>query len=109
MCVAGSIPKNDFLTITFYLSALASLLHNGIYEDAFILHERSSLDPSFPLNPYRKKSIGYPSDGEREVTDRRRELHVTWLASFKFQPLWKVRNYFGEQIALYFAWLGKGF
>ena len=51
----------------------------------------------------------YPTEsfGNSCEEDRRKELHETWLANLKFQPLWKIRNYFGEKIGLYFAWLGK--
>ena len=96
------------ISYTHLLLALAYLLHEDVYSDAFILHERSSLDPHYPLTPYRKTSVEYPTEKSgKPIEDRRKELHETWLANFKFQPLWKIRNYFGEKIALYFAWLGE--
>ncbi|CAG8649691.1 6121_t:CDS:2, partial [Acaulospora morrowiae] len=42
-----------------------------------------------------------------KVENLRAELHETWVKSFKRQPLAKVREYFGEKLALYFTWIGS--
>ena len=99
------------ISLSNFLLALAYLLHEDVYSDAFILHERSSLDPHYPLTACGRNSVDYPTEnsGKPSEEDRRKELHETWLANMKFQPLWKIRNYFGEKIALYFAWLGENY
>ncbi|XP_075217812.1 anoctamin-4-like [Lycorma delicatula] len=67
------------------------LLNSGTYICAFPLHEGN-----------------YNKDNKNEVYDRRL-LYQEWARPgrwYKKQPLWLVRRYFGDKIALYFAWLG---
>ncbi|CAG9131758.1 unnamed protein product [Plutella xylostella] len=68
------------------------LLNDGTYTACFALHE----------GPYETDM----SDGS--VTDRRL-LYLEWARPckwYKKQPLWLIRRYFGDKIALYFCWLG---
>ena len=56
---------------------------------------------SFPLHD----SPWFESSNEREP-DELTMLKRTWLRWCAYQPLMRVRNYFGERVALMFAWSG---
>ncbi|XP_072758394.1 anoctamin-4 isoform X3 [Anoplolepis gracilipes] len=73
-------------------SGIRRLLADGTYLDCFSLHE----------GPYNKPM----SNGD--ILDRYL-LYLIWARPsqwYKKQPLWLIRRYFGEKVALYFAWLG---
>ncbi|XP_050678239.1 anoctamin-4 [Leptidea sinapis] len=58
----------------------------------------------FPLHEGR-----YDADNPDTTQTDRRLLYLEWARPckwYKKQPLWLVRRYFGEKIALYFCWLG---
>lgn len=94
------------------------MLENKYFDDAFILHEETK--DNFQLNKYFKKANKKSSNGdnlllkmktllESNTNDARRNLYLKWAKfnnMFKFQPMWEIRNYFGESNAIYFAWQG---
>ena len=94
------------------------LKHKNVYTDTFILHDESAEDPveKEELEEELEKHSGdsavdirkeFEEEKERLMTeDTRKALNLTWTRLLKYQPLWKVRNYFGEKIALYYAWSG---
>ncbi|CAK9831527.1 Ano4 [Anthophora retusa] len=73
-------------------AGIRRLLADGTYLDCFSLHE----------GPYNKPGLN------GEILDRHL-LYLIWARPsqwYKKQPLWLIRRYFGEKVALYFAWLG---
>ncbi|XP_035011707.2 anoctamin-1 [Hippoglossus stenolepis] len=77
---------------TIQTTGINSLLARGVYESAFPLHDGS-----------------FTRRGRKDQRNDRQLLHEEWAnygVMHKYQPVDLIRKYFGEQIGLYFAWLG---
>ncbi|KAE8296344.1 Anoctamin-1 Discovered on gastrointestinal stromal tumors protein 1 [Larimichthys crocea] len=77
---------------TCQTTGISSLLARGVYDSAFPLHDGS-----------------FTRRGRKDQRNDRQLLHEEWAnygVMHKYQPVDLIRKYFGEQIGLYFAWLG---
>ncbi|KAF9315075.1 Anoctamin-7 [Podila horticola] len=68
--------------------ALKTVMDKSAFSDMFALHDGS----------YKSKVKPLPN--------RRTWLYHNWVRSGRTQPLEEIRFYYGEKIALYFAWIG---
>uniref|UniRef100_A0A3B3H5A9 Anoctamin n=1 Tax=Oryzias latipes TaxID=8090 RepID=A0A3B3H5A9_ORYLA len=80
--IVAEIISRSTCTNTCQTTGINSLLARGVYDSAYPLHD---------------------------VSSGRLILHEEWAnygVMYKYQPVDLIRKYFGEQIGLYFAWLG---
>ena len=78
------------------------MMVDEVYTNKFILHDESAYNP----DDDKKVRDALPKTPDVLAKDARLDMQLTWTRFFKFQPLWKIRNYFGETIGFYFAWSG---
>lgn len=92
------------------------MLYKKYIDKAYILHNQSE-EPKL-LSHIMETTNVFHNEQERsfyelalkktvEAKDERGDLKREWSGTcIKYQPMNKIRSYFGESIAFYFAWIG---
>ena len=105
------------------IKGLPLLINSKYFDESFVLHDQTSHEYFTKImnnfkwdhKEYGKSSIDYLRNILKQYSmtsryDARSFLQNNWASLknlFKFQPLSKIRDYFGEQNAIYFGFVGS--